>query len=61
VLTCEDDLGNSPEMARRMAARIPGAQVEIVPGLRHMGLVETPDAINPIIVEFLNKAVGVQT
>lgn len=61
VLTCEDDLGNSPEMARRMAARIRGAQVEIVPGLRHMGLVENPDAINPIIVEFLNKAVGVQT
>ncbi len=58
VLTCKDDLGNSPKMARQMAARIPSAQVKILPGLRHMGLVENPDAINSIIVEFLNKAVG---
>jgi len=42
-----------------MAACIPDAQVEIVPGLRHMGLVENPDEINPIILEFLSKAVGV--
>ncbi len=60
VLTCENDLGNSPEMARQMAARIPGAQVKILSGLRHMGLVENPDAINSIILEFLNKAVGMR-
>ena len=58
VLTCENDLGNSPEMARKMAARIPGAQVKILPDLRHMGLVENPDAINAIIMKFLNKTVG---
>ncbi len=58
VLACEDDPGNSPEMARQMAARIPGAQVKILPDLRHMGLVENPDAINAIIVKFLNKTVG---
>ena len=60
ILTCENDLGNSPEMARQMAARIPGAQVKILSGLRHMGLVENPDAINSIILEFLNKAVGMR-
>lgn len=55
VVACEDDCGNSPDMARRMAACIPGARVEIVPGLRHMGLVEDPDAINALIVPFLDE------
>jgi (E)-2-((N-methylformamido)methylene)succinate hydrolase len=56
VLACEDDRGNSPAMAQAMAATIPGAKVEIVPGLRHMGLVEDPGAINALIVPFLDEA-----
>lgn len=56
VIACENDRGNSPDMARRMAARIPGARAEIIPGLRHMGLVEDPEAFNPLIAGFLRKA-----
>ena len=53
VLTCKDDVGSPPDMARRMAQAIPGAQLAIVPGLRHMGLMEAPSAINEILVSFL--------
>jgi 3-oxoadipate enol-lactonase len=56
VVACEGDRGNSPDMARRMAACIPDARVEIVPGLRHMGLVESPDTINALIAPFLDES-----
>lgn len=56
VLACEDDHGNSPQMARGMAELIPDARCEIVLGLRHMGLVEDPQAVGSILVPFLKDA-----
>jgi pimeloyl-ACP methyl ester carboxylesterase len=56
VLTCAEDFGNSADMTERLAARIPGAQAVIVPGLRHMGLYEDPAAINAVLVPFLEAA-----
>ncbi len=56
VMTGGEDRGNSPDMARRMAALIPGARCEIVPGLRHMGLMEEPEAFNSRLVSFLESA-----
>ena len=58
VMTGSEDHGNSPDMARRMAALIPGARCEIVAGLRHMGLAEDPEAFNGPLVSFLEEAVG---
>ena len=55
VVACEGDRGNSPAMAQAMAAAIPDARAEIVSGLRHMGLVEDPDAINALIAPFLDE------
>ena len=55
VMTGEGDSGNSPAMARRMAAAIPGAQAVILPALRHMGLAEDPIAFNAPLVTFLSK------
>lgn len=55
VLTGSEDHGNSPEMARRMAAQIPGARAEILSGLKHMGLVENPQAVNSILIPFLES------
>ena len=43
-------------MAEAMAARIPGARAVVVPGLRHMGLVEDPAAMNAALVPFLEAA-----
>lgn len=56
VMTGEEDFGNSPEMAERLAELVPGAQVVIVPGVRHMGLVENPDAFASVLVPFLEGA-----
>ena len=56
VLACELDHGNSPAMARRMAELIPDARAAIVPGLKHMGLAEDPDAIARELAPFLENA-----
>ena len=53
VLACEEDHGNSPAMAYRMANLIPNAQVAIVPKLRHMGLAEDPEAVAHKLLPFL--------
>ena len=58
VMTGGEDAGNSPVMARRMAALIPSARAEIVPGLRHMGLYEDPEAFNGPLLDFLDEAIG---
>jgi len=55
VLACEEDHGNSPDMARRMAALIPDAEVTIVPKLKHMALAEDPAAISGPLVSFLER------
>ena len=56
VMTGAEDFGNSPDMAQRMAAAIPGAQIVILPGLRHMALAEDPTTFNAPLVSFLKKA-----
>ena len=58
VLTGGEDHGNSPDMAMQMAALIPGARVEIMPGLRHMGLVEAPDTVNECLLAFLEAVLN---
>lgn len=45
VMTCENDSGSTPAMARDIAAEIAGADLEIVPGLQHLGLMEAPAAV----------------
>jgi len=55
VMTGEDDHGNSPEMTKRMAKLIPEARAVILPGLRHMGLAENPQAVNSSLVSFLQE------
>jgi 3-oxoadipate enol-lactonase len=56
VITGEEDYGNSPEMARRIADLIPGARLEILAGLRHMALAEDPDQVNGLMLPFLQQA-----
>ena len=58
VMTGEEDSGNSPEMARKMAARIAGAREVILPGLRHMALAEAPRTFNEPLLVFLRDALS---
>ena len=53
VITGSADHGNSPAMAEAIAADIPGARTLIFDGLRHMGLVEQPEAYNRALLAFL--------
>lgn len=53
VLTGDEDYGNSPAMAERMATLIPGASCSILHGLRHMALAEDPSAVLDVLQPFL--------
>lgn len=59
VMTGDEDYGNSPAMAEKMAALIPNASVVILPGLRHMALAESPRAFNAPFLSFLRSALDV--
>jgi pimeloyl-ACP methyl ester carboxylesterase len=53
VMTGSEDHGNSPQMAARMAARMPNAECRILPGLRHMALAEDPQSTLSQLLPFL--------
>lgn len=55
VMTGEEDFGNGPDMSRAIAAEIAGAELHILKGLRHMALVENPEAVNGPLVSFLQN------
>jgi len=55
VMTCENDSGSTPAMSHDIAAEIAGAEVRIVPHLRHLGLMEDPAAFTGPVVEFLER------
>jgi (E)-2-((N-methylformamido)methylene)succinate hydrolase len=45
VLTGEYDAGSTPAMAKALVARLPAATLAILPGLRHLALVEAPEQV----------------
>ena len=53
VITGEYDHAAAPEVSRRMAATIPGAQCVIVPGAGHLLPIESPAAFNAALLAFL--------
>ncbi len=54
VMTGEHDSGSTPDMARAIANEAPAGEVIIVPGVRHLGLLETPNQFADPLVHFLN-------
>lgn len=54
VATGEQDVGSTPDMARALAARIPGATLRIAAEARHMMPVELPDLTNKLLLDFLS-------
>lgn len=55
VMTGDEDYGNGPEMSRAIAAEIPGAELHILKGLRHMALAEDPQSVNAPLIAFLKQ------
>ncbi|MCY1339414.1 alpha/beta fold hydrolase [Pseudomonas jinjuensis] len=60
VATGELDPGSTPEMARQLAERIPGAQVAVLDEQRHMMPVESPRLVNQVLLDFLLQAQSFQ-
>lgn len=50
AVTGSEDPGSTPEMSRRLAARIPGARATVVPGARHLLPLERPDDLTATIL-----------
>ena len=56
VMTCENDTGSTPAMAHAIAKEITGSEVQIVPHLQHIGLMEKPTHFLDPIEIFLKKS-----
>lgn len=57
VMTADQDYGNGPDMTFVIAAEIAGSETVILPGLRHMALMEDPPSTNAALVAFLTRVV----
>ena len=52
VLGGSDDIVTKPEASETIAAKVPGARLEIVEGANHMGFLERADHYNAAITNF---------
>lgn len=55
VMTSETDSGSTPAMSHAIAAEIAGSETLIVSGLKHLGLMEKPDAFSRPVLDFLER------
>jgi 3-oxoadipate enol-lactonase len=55
IMYGEDDTVYPPELARAMAARIPGAELTMIKGAGHLANLEQPEEFNRILLEFLKR------
>lgn len=53
VIVGSDDPATPVAKAERIAATVPGARLEILPGVGHVSTLEAPDAVNALILPFL--------
>lgn len=57
VVTGEDDRTAAPQVARRMAARIAGAELAIVPATGHLLMLEQPERFDAVLADFVKRRV----
>ncbi|MEV7085678.1 alpha/beta fold hydrolase [Streptomyces sp. NPDC093085] len=60
AITGVDDPGSTPEMTRRLAARIPGARGAVVPDTRHLLPLERPDPLVTAVLAHTAEAEGAE-
>ena len=53
VVTSEDDRLYTPDIARDMARRIPGAELAMIEGAGHLSNLEQPERFNQVVLDFL--------
>jgi pimeloyl-ACP methyl ester carboxylesterase len=54
-MTGAEDTGSSPRMARALSDGIKTSKLRILPELRHSVLIEAPDLIADLLLDFLGK------
>lgn len=55
IVTGEHDVGSNTRMARYMRDQILGSELHILPGLRHSVLVEAPEQVGSLLMQFLAR------
>lgn len=55
IITGENDIGSTPQMARDMNEKIPNSKLVIVPDVKHQLPIEMPNTFNKHVHEFLNQ------
>lgn len=55
VLTCENDSGSTPAMSQSICDQIVDSELQIVPQLQHLGLLEQPQQFLPPLMKLLEK------
>jgi 3-oxoadipate enol-lactonase len=55
VVVGDEDRLTPPEMARQMAARIPGARLTLIQGAGHLSNIEQPERFNRAVLAFLKE------
>jgi len=55
VSVAEDDILVPPRFAREIAARIPGAELQLIPGAGHGYFLERPDVFNALSLDFIAR------
>ena len=58
VIVGELDQMTPVKVAREMADAIPGARLEVIPGAGHLPTLETPEAVNDILRDWLTADAG---
>jgi 3-oxoadipate enol-lactonase len=53
VITSDDDRLYTPDIARDMARRIPGAELAMIEGAGHLSNLEQPERFNRVVLDFL--------
>ena len=55
VIAGDEDTVYPPSMAKDMARRIPGAELQLMRGVGHLGNLEQPDEFNQAVLQFLKR------
>lgn len=56
VVVGDDDQLTPPDLAREMAAAIPGARLAVIADSGHLSTIERPQAVNKVLVEWLTSS-----
>jgi len=55
IMTCQNDSGSTPTMSQAIAQEIRGSELNVLPKLQHLGLLEDPKAFADPLLAFLRS------